>query len=69
MVGIFAILAWWIGTASGTIYIAISTFGTIQFWYPDLVVTQWQVYLLYLALIGLTRKPSCADLQSMRPLI
>ncbi|KAI4717885.1 hypothetical protein E4T48_05892 [Aureobasidium sp. EXF-10727] len=57
IVGIFAILAWWIGAASGTIYIAISMFGIVEMWYPEFVVTQWQVYLCYLGLIGLTLIP------------
>ncbi|CAG8047160.1 unnamed protein product [Penicillium salamii] len=57
IVGAINVVAWWINTASGTIYTAISAFGICQFMLPDFVGTQWQVYLCYLLLIFLTLLP------------
>lgn len=56
MVGFWNIIAWWANAASGTIYVAISTFGIVQMWYPDVAGTQWQVYLCYLLCIAITRE-------------
>jgi len=56
IVGFLNIIAWWANAASGTIYVAISAYGIASFWHEDLVVEQWQVYLLYLLVIALTRK-------------
>ncbi|KAF9883909.1 hypothetical protein FE257_002652 [Aspergillus nanangensis] len=52
-VGIFNIMAWWTGTASAMLYIALSIFGTVKFWVPGFDPLQWQTYLLY-ALVTLT---------------
>lgn len=56
MVGAINVIAWWVNTASGTIYTAISAFGICQFLRDDFIGTQWQVYLCYLLLIFLTCK-------------
>ena len=56
IVGFLNIIAWWANAASGTIYVAISAFGIASFWHEDLAVKQWQVYLLYLLVIAVTRK-------------
>ena len=50
------VVAWWVNTASGTIYTAISAFGICQFLIPGFVGTQWQVYLCYLLVIFITCK-------------
>lgn len=55
-VGVINIVAWWVGTASGTIYTAISAFGIAAFLDPNLATKQWQVYLVYLLVIVVTRK-------------
>ncbi|KAJ5351886.1 amino acid transporter [Penicillium brevicompactum] len=57
IVGAINVIAWWVNTASGTIYTAISAFGICQFLRDDFVGTQWQVYLCYLLLIFLTLLP------------
>ena len=54
-VGIFNVVAWWVTTASGIIYTAISAFGIAKFWYPEFVGTQWQVYLCYVLVVIVTR--------------
>lgn len=61
IVGMVNILAWWINTASGTIYTAISVFGIITFLNPNFSGQQWQVYLCYLLIIFLTRGYSPSD--------
>jgi choline transport protein len=55
VVGMINVIAWWINTASGTIYTAISAFGICEFLVPGFAGTQWQVYLCYLLVILLTR--------------
>ncbi|PLB49685.1 amino acid transporter [Aspergillus steynii IBT 23096] len=57
MVGILNIVAWWVTTASGTIFTAISAFGIAKFWYPEFSGEQWQVYLCYILVIILTLVP------------
>ncbi|KAJ5097065.1 amino acid transporter [Penicillium angulare] len=57
IVGSINVVAWWVNTASGTIYTAISAFGICEFLVPDFVGTQWQVYLCYLLVIFLTLLP------------
>ncbi|KAI9043603.1 amino acid transporter [Aspergillus affinis] len=57
IVGILNIVAWWVNTASGTIFTAISAFGIAKFWHPDFAGTQWQVYLCYVLVIILTLIP------------
>ncbi|PYH29104.1 amino acid transporter [Aspergillus neoniger CBS 115656] len=57
VVGMINVIAWWINTASGTIYTAISAFGICRFLIPGFVGAQWQVYLCYLLVILLTLLP------------
>ncbi|OJJ75768.1 hypothetical protein ASPBRDRAFT_117010 [Aspergillus brasiliensis CBS 101740] len=57
IVGMINVIAWWINTASGTIYTAISAFGICRFLVPGFVGAQWQVYLCYLLVIILTLLP------------
>ncbi|KAJ6094544.1 hypothetical protein N7467_002057 [Penicillium canescens] len=57
IVGMINVVAWWVNTASGTIYTAISAFGVCEFLVPGFVGTQWQVYLCYLLVILLTLLP------------
>ncbi|KAF9883680.1 hypothetical protein FE257_003064 [Aspergillus nanangensis] len=56
-VGILNILAWWINTASGTIFTAISAFAISKIWYPEFTGEQWQVYLCYVLVLALTLVP------------
>ncbi|KAB8206400.1 amino acid transporter [Aspergillus parasiticus] len=56
-VGIFNVVAWWVTTASGVIYTAISAFGIAKFWYPEFAGTQWQVYLCYVLVVIVTLVP------------
>lgn len=56
VVGSINVVAWWVNTASGTIYTAISAFGIGQFLSPGFQGAQWQVYLCYLLVIFLTRE-------------
>ncbi|GAM90464.1 hypothetical protein ANO11243_085080 [Dothideomycetidae sp. 11243] len=58
VVGFMNIIAWWANLASGTIYVAISTFGIVNLWYPDISGAQWQVYLTYLLVLALTLVPT-----------
>ncbi|KAF7588341.1 hypothetical protein BBP40_005869 [Aspergillus hancockii] len=57
LVGIINVVAWWVTTASGVIYTAISAFGIGKFLYPEFRGTQWQVYLCYVLVVGLTLIP------------
>ncbi|KAJ5380098.1 uncharacterized protein N7496_002526 [Penicillium cataractarum] len=57
LVGAINVIAWWVNTASGTIYTAISAFGICQFLVEGFSGTQWQVYLCYLLVILLTLLP------------
>ncbi|KAE8354855.1 amino acid transporter [Aspergillus coremiiformis] len=56
-VGIINVVAWWVTTASGVIYTAISAFGIAKFWYPNFGGTQWQVYLCYVLVVIVTLIP------------
>ncbi|PYI16615.1 amino acid transporter [Aspergillus violaceofuscus CBS 115571] len=56
-VGMINVVAWWVNTASGAIYTAISAFGVCTFLLPEFSGTQWQVYLCYLLVIILTLLP------------
>lgn len=58
MIGFWNIIAWWANAASGTIYVAISTFGIVEMWYPGVAGAQWQVYLCYLLCLVTTCKSS-----------
>ncbi|OJJ30922.1 hypothetical protein ASPWEDRAFT_62284 [Aspergillus wentii DTO 134E9] len=57
IIGMVNIVAWWVNTASGTIYVAISAFGIATFLNPGFSGTQWQVYLGYVLAIILTLIP------------
>ncbi|KAL4906340.1 hypothetical protein BDW74DRAFT_177354 [Aspergillus multicolor] len=57
MVGMINVIAWWVNTASGTIYTAISAFGICQFLIDGFKGQQYQVYLSYLLVILLTLLP------------
>ncbi|KAE8147897.1 amino acid transporter [Aspergillus avenaceus] len=56
-VGIINVVAWWITTASGTIYTAVSAFGIAKLWHPEFEGAQWQVYLCYVLVIIVTLIP------------
>ncbi|KAL5361180.1 amino acid/polyamine transporter I [Aspergillus floccosus] len=57
VVGALSILGWWLNTASGTIFTAISAFSIATLWYPDFTGEQWQVYLCYVLILALTLIP------------
>ncbi|KAH8698943.1 amino acid/polyamine transporter I [Talaromyces proteolyticus] len=59
MTGFLNILAWLIGTSSGTIYTAISAFGCATIWFPDFAQERYQVYLCYLGVIIISLIPIC----------
>ncbi|KAM0541007.1 hypothetical protein ACHAPJ_013407 [Fusarium lateritium] len=46
--GMITIIAWWIGTCSGTLYTAISAFGCAAAWFPDFAQERYQKYLDYM---------------------
>ena len=72
--GLINILGWWINTSSGIMYTAISAFGCATFWFPNFAQEPYQVYLVYLAVIVISRKcPRCdtitqADTRTVIPI-
>ncbi|PLN79374.1 putative choline transport protein [Aspergillus taichungensis] len=56
-IGITTIVGWWVSTASGLLFTAISVFGIAKFWHPDFHHESWQVYLCFLVVIGLSLLP------------
>ncbi|KAJ4253443.1 hypothetical protein NW762_010601 [Fusarium torreyae] len=53
--GMITIVAWWIGTCSGTLYTAISAFGCAAAWFPEFAQERYQVYLCYIGVIILSQ--------------
>jgi choline transport protein len=54
--GFINILAWWINTSSGIMYTAISAFGCAAYWFPEFAREPYEVYLVYLGVIFLSRE-------------
>ncbi|RDW88297.1 hypothetical protein BP6252_00329 [Coleophoma cylindrospora] len=57
LVGWLSILAWWIVTSSGISLAAASIVGMASFWDNSWAPQQWQVYIVYVALIVFTMLP------------
>ncbi|KIV82016.1 hypothetical protein PV11_04157 [Exophiala sideris] len=51
IVGWFSIIGWWVLTCSGISFAAIAIQGMVLFWFPNLTIHPWQLYLIYLAVI------------------
>lgn len=52
VVGFWSIIGWWVVTCSGISVAAVAVSGLVQFWFPDFVATNWNLYLIYLAVIA-----------------
>ncbi|KAG6354403.1 hypothetical protein INS49_004420 [Diaporthe citri] len=57
IVGWMSVLAWWIVTCSGLSLAAVTLSGLVNYWHPDYVATQWQIYFIYIAVSTLTIMP------------
>ncbi|KAH8693796.1 amino acid/polyamine transporter I [Talaromyces proteolyticus] len=55
--GWMSIFGWWLGTCSGLSLVSTAILGLGSFLHPEYVVTQWQVYLVYILLIVVTVIP------------
>ncbi|KAH8702251.1 amino acid/polyamine transporter I [Talaromyces proteolyticus] len=55
--GWMSILGWWFGTCSGLSLVANSILGLASFLHPQFSPTQWQTYLVYLAVLIITVIP------------
>ncbi|KAL2273683.1 hypothetical protein FJTKL_04140 [Diaporthe vaccinii] len=57
IVGWMSVLSWWIVTCSGLSLAAVTLSGLGNYWHADYVATQWQIYLIYIAVSTLTIMP------------
>jgi choline transport protein len=57
VVGWFTIIGWWVLTCSGVSLAAISIQGLVIFWFPEMDVQTWHLYLIYLAVIVTSGRP------------
>ncbi|CAI7587944.1 unnamed protein product [Penicillium bialowiezense] len=57
IVGWITMIAWWIVTCSGISLAAVVLNGIVNFWHPQYTATQWETYLIYLAVSFVTILP------------
>ncbi|OQV06268.1 hypothetical protein CLAIMM_10863 [Cladophialophora immunda] len=57
VIGWMTILGWWIIACSGTALSAVSIMGLANFWHPEFVATQWQIWLVYVGVVSITVAP------------
>ncbi|KAL4991693.1 amino acid/polyamine transporter I [Aspergillus falconensis] len=57
VVGWISVVAWWVTTSSGISLAATTLAGILNFFDPGFTATQWQVYLLFVAMAVITIIP------------
>ncbi|KAK5677213.1 hypothetical protein LTS10_010402 [Elasticomyces elasticus] len=57
VVGWMSMVAWWVVTCSGISLAAVTLSGLVNFWHPNFVATQWEIYLIYVAVATVTVIP------------